>query len=119
MYICVKNKNVLYKSIIRPILFSFDAEKVHHFSFKSIKFIFKIPFAKNIFKMLYAVEDNRLEREVFGLKFKNPVGIAAGFDKNAKLFNEFSHFGFGFIEIGTVTPSEQNGNPKKRFGRTG
>ncbi|WP_353079847.1 quinone-dependent dihydroorotate dehydrogenase, partial [Flavobacterium sp.] len=65
----------------------------------------------------YVVEDKRLEREVFGLKFKNPVGLAAGFDKDAKLFNELSDFGFGFIEIGTLTPKPQDGNPKKRLFR--
>lgn len=69
------------------------------------------------FKQLYAVEDKRLEREVFGLKFRNPVGLAAGFDKDAKLYKELSHFGFGFIEIGTLTPKAQDGNPKKRLFR--
>ena len=66
---------------------------------------------------MYAVEDARLERQVFGLTFKNPVGLAAGFDKNAMLYNELSNFGFGFIEIGTVTPKGQLGNPKKRLFR--
>jgi len=70
-----------------------------------------------IFKSIYAVEDKRLEREVFGLKFKNPVGLAAGFDKDAKLYQELSDFGFGFIEIGTLTPKAQEGNPKKRLFR--
>ena len=68
-----------------------------------------------MFKGLYSVEDKRLERELFGLKFKNPVGLAAGFDKDAKLYNELSNFGFGFIEIGTITPKAQEGNPKKTF----
>jgi dihydroorotate dehydrogenase len=68
-------------------------------------------------KSIYEVEDQRLEREVFGLKFKNPVGLAAGFDKDAKLYNELSDFGFGFIEIGTLTPKPQDGNPKKRLFR--
>ena len=63
------------------------------------------------------IEDKRLEREVFGLKFKNPVGLAAGFDKNAVLFNELADLGFGFVEIGTVTPRAQAGNPKKRLFR--
>lgn len=107
----------MYKSIIRPILFSFDAEKVHHFSFKSIKFMFKLPFVKSIFKSLYSVDDSRLEREVFGLKFKNPVGIAAGFDKDARIIDELSCMGFGFIEIGTLTPVGQPGNDKPRLFR--
>jgi len=66
---------------------------------------------------MYVVKDARLEQEVFGLKFPNPVGLAAGFDKDAKLYNELSDFGFGFIEIGTLTPKPQAGNPKKRLFR--
>ncbi|GAA4107207.1 quinone-dependent dihydroorotate dehydrogenase [Aquimarina addita] len=82
-----------------------------------IKIVSKIPFISSIFRSLYQVNDKRLEREVFGLKFKNPVGLAAGFDKNAVLYNELANFGFGFIEIGTVTPRGQEGNPKKRLFR--
>jgi len=70
-----------------------------------------------LFKSLYEVSDPRLEREVFGLKFKNPIGLAAGFDKDATLYQELSNFGFGFIEIGTLTPLPQPGNPKKRLFR--
>ncbi|GGD56894.1 dihydroorotate dehydrogenase (quinone) [Muriicola marianensis] len=70
-----------------------------------------------LIRRCYFVEDPRLEREVFGLKFKNPVGLAAGFDKNAELYNELSDFGFGFVEIGTLTPRAQDGNPKKRLFR--
>jgi len=66
---------------------------------------------------MYEVKDSLLEREVFGLKFKNPVGLAAGFDKDAKCYQELSNFGFGFIEIGTLTPKPQDGNPKKRLFR--
>lgn len=103
----------MYKSIIRPILFKFDPENVHHFTFSFLKnfgFLAKLFFPKPI-------EDKRLEREVFGLKFKNPVGLAAGFDKNAMLYNELADLGFGFVEIGTVTPKAQSGNPKKRLFR--
>lgn len=107
----------MYKSIIRPILFSFDPEKVHHFTFSLIRNLSKLPGMKGVFKNLYLVEDKKLERELFGLKFKNPVGLAAGFDKDAKLYNELSNFGFGFIEIGTLTPKPQDGNPKKRLFR--
>jgi dihydroorotate dehydrogenase len=71
----------------------------------------------SIFRAIYVIEDKRLETEVFGLKFKNPVGLAAGFDKDAVLYNELSNFGFGFIEIGTLTPKAQDGNPKKRLFR--
>lgn len=107
----------MYKIIIRPILFCFDPEQVHYFTFSAIRFLSKIPAMPWFFKQLYAVEDKRLEREVFGLKFRNPVGLAAGFDKDAKLYKELSHFGFGFIEIGTLTPKAQDGNPKKRLFR--
>ncbi|WP_426429825.1 quinone-dependent dihydroorotate dehydrogenase [Winogradskyella sp. HB-48] len=107
----------MYKAIIRSILFCFDPEKVHHFTFSLIRTISKIPGFKSIFQKLYLVEDKKLERELFGLTFKNPVGLAAGFDKDAKLFNELSNFGFGFIEIGTLTPKPQEGNPKKRLFR--
>ncbi|MFZ4679182.1 MAG: quinone-dependent dihydroorotate dehydrogenase [Flavobacterium sp.] len=107
----------MYKLLIRPILFWFDPEEVHYFSFIFIKFISKIPFVPNILKSIYEVKDSRLEREVFGLKFKNPVGLAAGFDKDAKCYKELSNFGFGFIEIGTLTPKPQDGNPKKRLFR--
>ena len=107
----------MYKLIIRPILFLFDPEEVHYFTFSLIRFLSKIPGFTAIFKALYVVNDKRLETEVFGLKFKNPVGLAAGFDKDAKLYQELSNFGFGFIEIGTLTPIGQEGNPKKRLFR--
>ena len=71
----------------------------------------------NLFRSIYQVNDKRLERKLFGLTFKNPVGLAAGFDKNAVLYNELANFGFGFVEIGTVTPKGQAGNPKKRLFR--
>lgn len=107
----------MYKLIIRPILFCFDPEKVHYFTFSLIQFLSKIPGISKLFQLLYVVNDKRLETEVFGLKFKNPVGLAAGFDKDAVLYKELSHFGFGFIEIGTITPKGQSGNPKKRLFR--
>ncbi|MEH6656586.1 quinone-dependent dihydroorotate dehydrogenase [Leeuwenhoekiella marinoflava] len=106
----------MYKSILRPLLFKFDPEGVHHFSFKSIRFFSKTGILK-VLKPAFEVADKRLEREVFGLKFKNPVGLAAGFDKDAKLYNELSQLGFGFVEIGTLTPKPQSGNPKKRLFR--
>jgi dihydroorotate dehydrogenase len=106
----------MYKQLIRPILFQFDPEGVHHFTFRAIRLLSSIGFA-GIFRTIYLVNDPLLERELFGLKFKNPVGLAAGFDKDAKLYNELSDFGFGFIEIGTLTPKPQDGNPKKRLFR--
>ncbi len=107
----------MYKSVIRPLLFKFDPEKVHHFTFGLLKFVHQIPFVPYLLKKKFTVEDSRLERQVFGLKFKNPVGLAAGFDKDARLYKELSSLGFGFIEIGTVTPKPQPGNPKKRLFR--
>lgn len=107
----------MYTHLLRPILFAFDPEKVHHFTFSLIRNVSKIPGISALFRSLYVVEHKSLERELFGLKFKNPVGLAAGFDKNAVLYNELANFGFGFIEIGTVTPKGQVGNPKKRLFR--
>jgi len=107
----------MYKLLIRPILFLFDPEKVHYFTFSVIKFLHKIPFVPGIIRSMYQVNDKRLERTLFGITFKNPVGLAAGFDKNAVIYNELANFGFGFIEIGTVTPKGQIGNPKKRLFR--
>ncbi|CAL2091979.1 quinone-dependent dihydroorotate dehydrogenase [Tenacibaculum sp. 190524A02b] len=107
----------MYKSIIRPIFFLFDPEKIHYFTFSLVKFLSKIPLFSFIFRSLYHVNDKKLERNLFGLTFKNPVGLAAGFDKNAVLYNELADFGFGFVEIGTVTPKGQVGNPKQRLFR--
>jgi dihydroorotate dehydrogenase len=107
----------MYKSLIRRLLFKFDPEVVHYFTFDFLKFIFKIPGVPALVKKMYQLNDPRLEREVFGLKFKNPVGLAAGFDKDARLYKELDAFGFGFVEIGTVTPKPQPGNEKKRLFR--
>lgn len=107
----------MYKRLISPLLFLFDPEKVHNFTFNLIKILFKIPFVGRFTKLNFQIKNNKLETNVFGLSFQNPVGIAAGFDKNATHISEFEKFGFGFIEIGTVTPKPQLGNPKKRLFR--
>lgn len=107
----------MYKLLIRPVLFLFDPEKVHHFTFGILKLLHKIPRFSWLIRALFTIEHPKLERTVFGIHFKNPVGLAAGFDKNAELYNELSDFGFSFIEIGTVTPKPQEGNPKKRIFR--
>ena len=107
----------MYKKLIRPLLFSFDPEKVHHFATGSLKFLFSIPLLGRAVSNHATIRDKRLERELFGLRFPNPVGIAAGFDKNATSFNELGKLGFGFVEIGTVTPNGQPGNPKPRLFR--
>ncbi len=107
----------MYKFLIRPFLFSLDPEKAHHFTFKYLKLIHKIPLIPALIRAIYKVEHPSLHREVFGLHFKNPVGLAAGLDKDAKLYKELDNLGFGFIEIGTITPKPQPGNPKKRLFR--
>lgn len=107
----------MYKSLVRPLLFKFDPEEVHHITFKSLRTLFKMPGISTMAKKKFLIKDKRLEREVFGIKFKNPVGLAAGFDKNAQLYKELDSLGFGFIEIGTVTPKPQEGNEKKRLFR--
>tara|TARA_B100001540_G_C15785409_1_gene633013 strand:- start:626 stop:1663 length:1038 start_codon:yes stop_codon:yes gene_type:complete len=107
----------IYKTIIKPFLFSQDPEKVHHKVFNMIKLISSIPGVSSVNRLLFQVKNKQLEREVFGLRFINPVGLAAGFDKDALLFNELGDFGFGFIEIGTLTPKGQPGNPKPRLFR--
>ena len=106
----------MYK-IVRFFLFLFNPEFIHHISFKLIKFGAIIPGKMWAWRLLFKVKNSRLEREVFGLKFENPVGLAAGFDKDAKLFDELASFGFGFVEIGTVTPLPQEGNPQPRLFR--
>ncbi|ATA92593.1 dihydroorotate dehydrogenase (quinone) [Capnocytophaga canimorsus] len=107
----------MYKQIIRPLLFLSDPEKAHHFVFNFLKMVHKVPGVPTLIRKIHQIEHPALEREVFGLKFKNPVGLAAGLDKDAKLYKELSNLGFGFIEIGTVTPKPQSGNPKKRLFR--
>lgn len=102
---------------IKKILFFFDPEFIHSVIFFKLKCIFFIPFAPVIARKIFEVKDKRLERTLFGLTFKNPVGLAAGFDKDGTMFNELANFGFGFIEVGTVTPKPQPGNPKKRLFR--
>ena len=107
----------MYKSFIKPVLFLFDPEWVHHTVFATLKAVNRIPGMGSLIRTFYQVKDKRLDRKLFGLTFPNPVGLAAGFDKDAKLFQELFNFGFGFIEIGTLTPKPQLGNPKKRLFR--
>lgn len=107
----------MYKNLIRPLLFKFSPERIHHLSFDLIRVTSKIPLASGVLKSAGQLCDPRLEREVFGIKFPNPVGLAAGFDKDAKLLNELGAMGFGFVEIGTLTPKGQPGNPRPRLFR--
>jgi dihydroorotate dehydrogenase len=103
----------MYK-IIKSFLFLMEPEKAHHFTFSLIRTLHKIPGIGAVLKGIYCFEDPKLEKNLFGLHFKNPIGLAAGMDKDAKLFNEFGNLGFGFVEIGTVTPKPQPGNDKPR-----
>lgn len=107
----------MYKLLIRPILFLFDAEKVHNFSFSFLGFMLSIPGVAALMRWMYRHSAPGLEREVWGLKFPNPVGLAAGFDKNGKLNKHWEVLGFGFVEVGTVTPRPQAGNPLPRLFR--
>jgi len=107
----------VYKFLTRPLLFSFDPEWVHYFTLNALRLIQKIPLTGWLLRKIYSYENSSLEKELFGIKFKNPVGLAAGFDKNGKYIKEMSNLGFGFIEIGTITPKPQAGNPKKRLFR--
>jgi len=104
----------MYKSIIRPFLFLLQPESIHALIVIILKIGFKIPGIAFLVKKVYLIKDERLKTNFLGLEFDNPVGFAAGFDKNAEVYNQFSNFGFSFIEIGTVTPLAQPGNPKPR-----
>ncbi|SFR50827.1 dihydroorotate oxidase A [Robiginitalea myxolifaciens] len=106
----------MYKLLLRPLLFLLDPERVHYLSFSAIRLMHRLGLGP-VIRWRYQLNKPELEREVFGLKFPNPVGLAAGFDKDARCFRELSSFGFGFIEIGTLTPKPQPGNPKKRLFR--
>ncbi|MHB1177501.1 MAG: quinone-dependent dihydroorotate dehydrogenase [Daejeonella sp.] len=103
--------------IIKPLLFQFDPENIHHFVTGGLRIANRIWGVKTLVKSSFELEDISLEREVMGLKFKNPVGLAAGFDKNAAFIEDLADFGFGFIEVGTVTPLPQPGNDKPRMFR--
>lgn len=107
----------MYQILIKPFLFLFAPEKAHHLTVSIFSFLIAIPGVGAIFRSFYSVKDKRLEREVFGLKFPNPVGLAAGFDKDGKYYKTMGALGFGFIEIGTVTPKPQGGNPQPRLFR--
>lgn len=104
----------MYKFLVRPLLFLFAPETIHFIVSCILKVTFIIPGLSYIISRLFTLENKRLVRDVAGLKFKNPVGLAAGFDKNASLFNELSNLGFSFVEIGTITPEPQTGNKRPR-----
>lgn len=107
----------MYKYILLPIFFRFDAERIHHFVCEMLQIAFKIPGVPVLLRSMYTFEHPDLVQEVAGLRFRNPIGLAAGFDKNAEMVDQLEALGFGFIEIGTVTPRPQPGNDKPRLFR--
>lgn len=107
----------MYHFLIKPLLFLMSPEKAHYFATAWLTFFSNIPGGTALLRALFEVKNKKLERHLFGLTFKNPVGLAAGFDKDARWFNELANLGFGFIEIGTLTPKGQIGNPKPRLFR--
>lgn len=107
----------MYKQIIRPILFLVDAEKIHHLVFRFLKSTGRIPGVTTGLKSAFTYQAANIGKTLFGIHFSNPVGLAAGFDKDAKLIDELASLGFGFIEIGTLTPKGQPGNDKPRLFR--
>jgi dihydroorotate dehydrogenase len=107
----------VYKQIIRPLLFLVDPEKIHYRVFNWLKMMGKIPGMMAVVRWIFDYRHPSLQRQILGLNFENPVGLAAGFDKDAKLIDELSAFGFAFIEIGTLTPKAQPGNDKPRMFR--
>lgn len=107
----------MYKRLIRPVLFLIDPEKVHGLVVVMVKFLSYFPGALTIMRKLISYHHPVLGTTVAGLTFSNRVGLAAGFDKNADFYREFSMFGFSFIEVGTVTPVAQPGNPSPRLFR--
>ena len=108
---------VISYKFLRKILFLFDPEFIHKISFQFLKILFLLPNPFSMWKYFFQIKNDKLKREVFGITFDNPVGLAAGFDKDAEIFDGLSSFGFGFVEIGTVTPIAQDGNPKPRLFR--
>ena len=107
----------MYKHILKPILFRFNPETAHNLLFSGLAFLRHVPFARSIIRAFYHRDSPTLEREVFGIKFPNPVGLAGGLDKNGEFYNDMANFGFGFVEIGSLTPKPQDGNPKPRCWR--
>ena len=107
----------MYRRIIKPILFSLPIERAHRIALLLLRIIGFIPGGRWLLHKSCAVEHPALEREVFGMKFRNPVGLAAGFDRNGEAYRELAAMGFGFVEIGTVTPQPQPGNPRPRVFR--
>ena len=108
---------MLYKSFLKPLLFLLSPESAHHFIVTILKNIMKIPGGEWLLRKMYVVQNSSLKKNIHGIIFPNPVGLAAGFDKNARYIHSMSALGFGFVEIGTVTPLPQPGNERPRLFR--
>ena len=102
------------RRVLHFISFLFGAERAHNCSIWLLRLCDKFPGGKWLLRKFYAVEKVELEREVFGMHFRNPIGLAAGYDRNGEVYRTLAAIGFGFVEIGTVTPRPQQGNPKPR-----
>ncbi len=107
----------MYKHILKPILFRFQPERAHKIIFQALGIFGKIPFFRSIIRLIYKKESPTLHRTLWGIDFPNPVGVAGGLDKNCERYNELSDFGFGFVEVGSITPLPQDGNPTPRVFR--
>ena len=107
----------MYKQLIRPLLFRLAPERAHNLTLRMLGMFRRLPFMGRLMRLFYTYKDPSLKRNLFGLEFPNPVGLAAGLDKNGEHYNELSWFGFSFIEIGSLTPDPQEGNPKPRLFR--
>lgn len=105
----------MYQHIIRPLLFSLSCEQSHRLAIWLLRLVGFVPGGRWLIHKCCAVDDPSLEREVFGVKFRNPIGMAAGFDRNGEVYGELSAMGFGFVEIGSITPRPQSGNPTPRI----
>lgn len=103
--------------IIKSLLFLLQPEKAHHFTLSMLRTVAAIPGIKSMIRAAFVPKGDNLQRTVAGLTFKNPIGLAAGFDKNAEYIELMDLLGFGFVEIGTVTPVAQDGNPQPRLFR--
>jgi len=108
---------MLYKTLIKPLFFLFPPERAHRLTLRLLKITLAIPGVGQAFRAAFRVREPRLERTLFGLHFPNPVGLAAGFDKDGQHYRAMSALGFGFLALGTVTPRPQDGNPQPRLFR--
>ena len=101
----------MYKHLMKPILFRFNPETAHNMTFSALSFLRRIPFAGSVTRAIYKKEYKSLQREVFGINFPNPVGLAGGLDKNGEFYNDMANFGFGFVEIGSMTSRDASVSP--------